>query len=84
MENIADYLKKFRTILFKGEESARIVKEEIEKGIGAHLEEKDLEVKSGVVFIKLSGALKSEIFLKKGTLLKNIHDRGLTSILDLR
>lgn len=84
MENISDYLKKFRTILFKGEESARIVREEIEKSTGAHLEEKDVEVKSGVVYVRLSGALKSEIFLKKDLLLKNIHDKGLTSIFDLR
>lgn len=84
MENISDYLKKFRTILFKGEESARIAREEIEKSTGAHLEEKDVEVKGGVIFVKTSGALKSELFLKKEIILKKIKERGLTSIFDLR
>lgn len=84
MENISAYLKKFRATLFKGEESRRTVKEEIEKVVGVLLEERDVEIKGDTVFVNASPALKSELFLKKTALLKNIRERGIISVKELR
>jgi len=84
MENISAYLKKFHDLLFAGRENTRIVKEEIEKYIPIVLEEKDIEIKNGVVFIKSTAGFKSELFLKKNAILEKLHSRGLSSLKDLR
>lgn len=69
MKEISGFFDKFKNVALKELHKREVITNIIEKITRQKIEIKDLEIKNGIITIKGNQALKSEIFLKKKTLL---------------
>ncbi|MFM2357753.1 MAG: hypothetical protein RJA61_490 [Candidatus Parcubacteria bacterium] len=84
MKNIQSFLDKFQGLLFK-KVKQEIVIEDVCKEVGIPLIRGDFTLKETVLSIKNNPILKTQIFLKKTSLLKKIEERlGKNIITDIR
>lgn len=65
MQGIEVYLKKFEQFGFKERELIKKIAQVIFDVCGVEVSEKEIKIQEGVVRIAISGAGKSEIFLKR-------------------
>ena len=80
MLNITGFLEKFKKIDGnKNLQKENIIKS-IEKVIGIIIENKNFDIKDGVLYIKASPALRQEVFMKKAQLLGLISSDGIIDI----
>lgn len=85
MFNISDFLrlKKFQKI----ETEQKLVKEifiQESKNFNLFLQEKQLTVKNGVIFVNAPATLKNELFFNKISLLEKLNNRSFGKINDIR
>lgn len=85
MQKINNYLEKFKILTIPDETIRQTAVNIIKSEIGVDLEIKDTAVKGSVLYIKCSGPAKSEIFLRKGMILKKMNNlEGNKKILDIK
>lgn len=71
---ISGFLEKFRKIIFQKEEIKSLVVKTIEGTISHKVDENIITIKNGYVTIKGSPILRSEIFLRKSEILKQLKE----------
>ncbi len=71
MQGIEVYLKKFEQFGFKERELSKNIKQAILEICGVEVAEKEISITEGVLRVSVSGAGKSEIFIKR----KEIEER---------
>lgn len=69
---IANYLEKFKKILFAGEEKQRIIVQLIEKNTKIKIDVKMIKVKGTVIYLQGSPMLRSEVLMKKMSILSDL------------
>jgi len=70
--HIKDYLNKFKEILFSKEEIYKIIGDIIEKNISIRVEQKNISIKSNIIYIKTSPVVHNEILIHKEKILKDL------------
>lgn len=70
--HIKDYLNKFKELLFSKEEVYRIISLVIEKNINIKIEQKNISIKSNIIYIKTSPVVHNEILINKEKILKDL------------
>lgn len=70
--HIKDYLNKFKEILFSKEEIYKIIGDIIEKNISIKIEQKNISIKSNIIYIKTSPIIHNEILIQKEKILKDL------------
>jgi len=82
--NIGDYLAKFKNLsspdTFIKTKCIKVIQDEFK----ITLQKNDISVSGGVLYIKTRGALKSEIYMRKATLLRALEKEGVSGIRDIR
>ncbi|MFA6355170.1 MAG: hypothetical protein WCW65_01970 [Candidatus Paceibacterota bacterium] len=71
-KHIKDYLNKFKEILFSKEEIYKIIGDIIEKNISIKIEQKNISIKSNIIYIKTSPVVRNEILIQKEKILKDL------------
>lgn len=74
MELLKNFLKKYSQLAKERGLLKEVVIDSINKTINIKLTEKDFDIKNSVVYIKKSSAVKSEIFIHKEKILKEINE----------
>lgn len=70
--HIKDYLNKFKEILFSKEEIYKIIGDLIEKDVSIRIEQKNISIKSNIIYIKTSPIVHNEILIQKEKILKDL------------
>jgi len=70
--HIKDYLNKFKEILFSKEEIYKIIGDIIEKNISIKIEQKNISIKSNIIYIKTPPVIHNEILIQKEKILKDL------------
>jgi hypothetical protein len=83
MFNISDFLQKFSKNILAQESQTKKICEIVEKQTGIVLDSKNIKIQNGVLYLQISPAEKSKIFIKKSTILKETVDLN-PKILDIR
>ncbi len=84
MKEISSFFDKFKSVALKEIHKREAICGAIEKITRQKIDIKDLQIRDGVVTIKGNQALKSEIFLKKKTILELISKMTNVKIVDLK
>lgn len=84
MFNIQLYLEKFKNIGQSEKLLNTAVLEVIKEVTGINLDYKNVSVKSGELFLKVSPGIRSAIFIKKELILNKIKERGTGVVINLR
>ena len=69
MNNLEDFLKKFKTLIGTKSLEAEIISKEISACLGMEIPKEKILVKGSVVSVSAAPALKSQIFMKKQQIL---------------
>lgn len=69
MFNISDYLERFKTIQIEKTQFKDFVVELIKKELNFDLDRDNVDLKKGIVYLKISPIQKNELFIKKQFLL---------------
>lgn len=75
MEQISIYLDKFKNYGFQDLQLKKIVEETIFEMFGVSLGTKKIKINNGEISVKISGPLKSEIFIRKGKLIEKLNSK---------
>lgn len=75
MQNIGGFFEKFRSKVVQEVQNLVFVIEIIKKHTKINLDMKDLKLSNGILRIKASPLQKSEIFMKKTQILKEINQK---------
>ena len=70
--HIKNYLDKFKNIISSKEEDVRIITSVIENNTSIKIDNKNIQIKKPLVFIKASPLVRGEIILKKEKIIKEI------------
>jgi hypothetical protein len=70
--HIKDYLNKFKELLFSKEEIYKIIGDIIEKNVSIKIEQKNILIKSNIIYIKTSPIVHNEILIQKEKILKDL------------
>ncbi len=70
--HIKNYLENIKKILFSKEENLQIISSIIERNILIKIENKNIQIKQPVVYIKTSPLVRNEIMIKKDKIIKDI------------
>jgi predicted HicB family RNase H-like nuclease len=84
VKDFSEYLKKFTFLLKDKTAEVRVIIEIIEKVTGATLEEKQLTIKNGILFVSASPLLKNNIYMSKETILSLCKERGVNTVTQIR
>lgn len=72
MEKISFFLEKFKELGFESALIKKIFIEEVEKVLSAKISPEDIKVNAGVLLVKAEPALKSELYLKRELILREL------------
>jgi len=72
MEHLSLYLEKFKRFGFKDQILKEAVISVVERNFGANIAKSDISLNEGIVRINISGPLKSELFLFKDKIQKEV------------
>ncbi len=84
MKGISIFFDKFRGVALKELHKREVICKSIEKITKQSIDMKDITIKDGLISIKGNQGLKSEIFLKKKTILEKISKDIDIKILDIK
>jgi predicted transcriptional regulator YheO len=84
MENIDQFLKRFKRIISTNEDVQKVIREVIEEVLHVKFQEKDFDLKNGVLCVHAKPIVKNEIYFQKDRIIKALHERGLLQVKDLR
>ncbi len=76
MNKLAEYLKKFSSIINSGSEKKKALIVEIKNHIGIELQKDCVEIKNNQAYIVCSPITKNTIFIKKRLILQSLEQRG--------
>jgi len=83
--NISEYLKKISKLSNEQEAFTIAVKEAFKKNLNLEIKEAEYVFKNGIITVNKNPSFKSEIMLKKNSLLKNINDYlGEKKVFDIK
>lgn len=82
MFNISIYLDKFKDIESKSSSLKNIIIDSISKVLKININKKDMEVKNGIIYLKVNPVIRNEIFINKTKIteelnLKNLAIKGI-------
>jgi hypothetical protein len=77
MFNISIYLDKFKNIESKGSILKNIIIDSVKKVLKADIDKKNIEIKNGIIYLKVNPVLKNEIFINKNNLTKELNSKNL-------
>lgn len=80
MEQIAFYLQKFKNLPPSPQAIRKSVAEAILECVGVAVPDDIIEVRNGTVFVRATGPLKSELFIKKTDILMRINQKLQTRV----
>jgi hypothetical protein len=75
MNSVGDFFGKFKNLAIVEFRKRDVIIEAIKQTTNQTVDFKDISIKDGVISIKSSSALKSEIFLKKNKILSLIKEK---------
>ena len=84
MFNISQYLEKFKTLGMGDQSLKEALVFVIKEVVGVEIESKNVLIKNGEVFIKVSPSIKNAIFIKKDQIMKKVEERVGQKTLDIR
>ena len=84
MESISFYLEKFKNLPPSPAVIQKSVAGAIFECVGVVVLDNIIEVRNGTVFIRATGSLKSELFIKKTEILERINQKLQTKVLEVR
>ncbi|MDO8430601.1 MAG: hypothetical protein Q7S72_01255 [Candidatus Taylorbacteria bacterium] len=84
MKDISSFLTKFRGIALKELQRREAIQFFIKRITEQVIEVKDIEIKNGIIAIKSNQSFKSEIFLKKRSILDLILKSTGTTYIDIK
>jgi len=84
MFNISNYLSKFKSVLVSNKISKDVVSSIIKDVSRVTVDPKNVTIKSGVVYIKASPAVKSTLFVHKELILKKIKETSDNKLFDIK
>lgn len=82
MGNIGDYLKKFSNLISHKKEEIQFVIHFFEDN-ALPITEKDFEIKDNILILSVKPIVKSEIYVRKEYIVKQLQKRGV-NIIDIR
>jgi len=77
MFNISIYLDKFKNIESKSSGLKTTIADSVNKFLKASLDKKDVEVKNGVIYLKVNPVVRNEIFINKVNIIKELGLKNL-------
>lgn len=83
MKEISSFFDKFKNSALKELNKREIIASSLYKIVKIKIEIKDLDIKNGILYIKGSQMLKSEIFLKKKIILDSFGKNNI-KIIDIK
>ena len=83
MKEISEFFGKFRNVALKELNKREVICSVIEKVVHQKIEINDIELKNGTIVIRGNQGLKSEIFLKKKTIL-DMFAKNNINIVDIK
>ncbi len=83
MQNIGGFFEKFKSKVARQIGDLVFITESIKKRTGIALEMKDISIKNGIMYLKLSSLQKNVVFIKKTQILKDLEGRTIKKILDI-
>ena len=84
MENISSFLQRFKALLSSAGARKQISLEAIKEFFNIDIDPEKVKIKNDVLFLDVSPAFKSALFLKKKDLLNTINQRVGSKIFDIR
>jgi len=83
MQEISKFFDRFRNIALKEMYKRESISAALNESLKMKLDPKDFEYKNNTIVVKGSGVLKSEIFLKKKTIIDLLSKKGF-KIIDIK
>ena len=77
MFNISIYLEKFKNIESKSSSLKSIVVDSIKNVLKVDIDKKNIEIKNGIIYLKVHPVIKNEIFINKNKIIKEISSKNL-------
>ncbi len=74
MQNISDFLEKFRKIIKDDSNLRETISLVIKQNINVIIKEKDIEIKNNIIYLKENNYIKNEIFFKKEKILNDLNN----------
>lgn len=85
MYNVSNFLERFSHIVQKKEYVLNVCLEVLTEQLGVTCNTKDLKLKNKTLIVQVSGAVKSQIFFSKKTLIDTINNKaGKKVVEDIR
>ncbi|KKR47569.1 MAG: hypothetical protein UT90_C0016G0010 [Parcubacteria group bacterium GW2011_GWA1_40_21] len=78
MFNISIYLDKFKNIESKSSNLKNIIIDSVKNILKTDIDKKNIEIKNGIVYLKVNPVLKNEIFINKNSLIKDLSAKNLS------
>lgn len=77
MFNISIYLDKFKNIESKSSSLKNTIIDSISKVLKTNINKKDVEVKNGIVYLKVNPVVRNEIFINKTKITEELSVKNL-------
>ncbi len=84
MLNISKYLEKFKKDINKGEFLNESIVNTIKKYTEINIPKEDVDIRSNIIYIKISPSYKSKIFIYKESILSEINKISSIKYIDIR
>jgi len=77
MFNISIYLDKFKNIESKNSVLIKIIIDSVKNILKVDIDKKNIQIKNGVIYLKVNPVLKNEIFINKNSLIRELSFKNL-------
>lgn len=77
MFNISIYLDKFKNIESKNSVLKNIITDSVGKILKININKKDVEVKNGVIYLKVNPVVRNEMFINKVDIIKELNAKNI-------
>ena len=77
MFNISIYLEKFKNIESKSSNLKSLVNDVIKNVLKVDIDKKNIEIKNGIIYLKVHPVVKNEIFIIKNNIIKELSLKNL-------
>ena len=77
MFNISIYLEKFKNIESKSSNLKSLVNDVIKNVLKVDIDKKNIEIKNGIIYLKVHPVVKNEIFINKNNIIKELSLKNL-------
>ncbi|MBM2817458.1 MAG: hypothetical protein HW401_48 [Parcubacteria group bacterium] len=77
MFNISIYLEKFKNIESKSSTLKSVISDAVKNVLKADIDKKNIEIKNGIIYLKVHPVVKNEIFINKNNIIKELGLKNL-------